>query len=798
MYKSIVTVLLLALSGAALAQEPMLPVHYDADTGRVLLEIRELDTDLLYTNTLATGVGTTSPLLDRGQMGDHALVRFERHGPRVLLIRQNAGHRALTDNAALVRSVAESFPRSVLASFEIVTGQDGALRVDATDFFLSDVFDVAGSLKTAERGEASIDRDRSYIDVAATGAFPLNTEVRGVLTFTVKEPDRVLAQHVPDARSVTVAQQHSFMRLPDDGYQPRAFHPRAGVFPHVFFDFAQGFDTDYRQRWIWRWRLVPSDRAAYLAGELVPPVEPIVYHLDPAIPEPYRTAFREGGMWWNQVFEKAGFRDAFEIRDLPDGANPLDARYNVLHWVHRRERGPSIGPNYRDPRTGEIVRAIVRMDSYRSLVNHDIWMGFRPALGEGADASSEPMAMARRRQHTAHEIGHTLGLAHNFIAAVSDRASVMDYPVALATLNDTGRVTLENAYAPGPGAYDEIAIRYAYTWFPDAESERAGLAAILKEAEDAGLRFITGGHAGPGGSIPDASTWVEGNGMFAALERTRAVRRVLIDAFDERALAAGEPHWVLNRRFAHVYLHHRSALYGVIKHLGGLEFAYTLKDDTLEPTRRVPPVEQRRALQAVIQSLAPDELRIPDRVVALIPPAPIGWDSGWQWDGDPAPLASDSGDAFNPVYVAHAFAQETLDAVLHAERANRIVQFHATDSEQPSLNEVLTALVEATWVRSSRGLAGGDAAMLRVTQRALLDALLDLGGNENASAMTRAAVERQLRELQSSLRPARRALGSSDDASHRALAHRHIERYLAGEDDPADRPRPAPIPLPWP
>ena len=776
-----------AISHVAFAAPVMLPVTVNPSDGKVLLEVRSLDQDLIYTSTLATGLGATSPLLDRGQLGDNALVRFERHGPRVLLVRQNETYRAQTDNDALARSVAESFPRSVLASFEIVEDRRGVLVVDATSFLLSDVYGIEAALQRAGRGRASLDRSRSFVDATQTGAFERNTEIRSVLTYSVAEPDAVLRQHAPDGRSVTFEHQHSFIALPEAGYQPRVFHPRSGMFPHVFFDFAMGLDTDYRQRWIWRWRLVPSDKQAYLRGELVVPEQPIIYYLDPAIPEPYRTAFREGGLWYNQLFEEAGFRDAFRILDLPEGASPMDARYNMIHWVHRSARGPSVGPSYRDPRSGEIIRTIVRMDSYRSLVNHDIWMGFRPAFGSAAPAmTSEEMAMARRRQHSAHEIGHTLGFAHNFIAATQGRASVMDYPVPLVRIDEDGGLDLSSAYAEGPGEFDRFAVRYAYTWYPNEASEREGLASIIREADAAGLRFITGGDASPDGSIPDATTWVEGENMLAALERTTAVRERLIAAFDERALVDGEPYWFLNKRFAHVYLHHRTALQGTIKYVGGLDFHYALAGEGIAPTRRIPAAEQRRALGAVIAAIQPAQLSIPDRIGSLIPPVPHGWSSGWMWSGETAPITSDAGDVFNPVHVAHSLAQEVVDGLLHPQRVNRM-----TD---PSANEVINTVISGTW-----GVAGRDQpALRRVAQRAVLDALLDLAGDSRSSAGTRAVAEQNLSNLQRALeRGSVRGL-DTETGAHRELAARDIARYFAGDDTPEKRQRPAPIPLPWP
>jgi hypothetical protein len=768
----------------------LLPVRYDAASGKVFLTVRHLGEDLLYLNTLAGGLGTTSPLLDRGQVGGEAVVRFERHGNRVLLVRQNTAHRAVTDDEALRRSVEESFPRSVLAAFPIQREEGGALVVDATDFFLSDVYDVIGSLRAAGLGTVRLDRERSFVDAERTRSFPRNTEVRATLSYAAEAPHPELRRHAPDGRTLALQQHHSFLALPEPAMRPREFHPQAGIFANTFLDFAQPFDADYRRRQLVRWRLEPRDTAAYLRGELTEPVRPIVYYLDPAIPEPYRGAFREGGMWWNRIFEAAGFRDAFRIEDLPAGVDPMDARANFIAWVHRRERGPSVGPSYRDPRTGEILKTVVRMDSYRSLVNHDIYMGLVPAAGSGGlQISAEEFAMARRRQHTAHEIGHTLGLAHNFIAATQGRSSVMDYPVALVRLDAQGRIDISDAYRPSGGAHDSLAIRYAYTWFPTPEAEAAGLEAILRDARARGLRFVGDRDAPARGSLPAATQWVEGDDMLGALERTRAVRRVLIDRFDESAALPGEPLSLLDRRFAHVYLHHRSALQGATKYVGGMDFSYSMRGDGTEPTRVVAPADQRRALRLVLGALEPAELRIPDRVAALIPPSPFGWDGSER-------LITPTAAAFDPVAAAHSLAQEIVDGLLHPERAARLVAFHLRDPRNPSLDEVLGGLVETTW--GAPPGAPADAALRRVAQRAVLDGVLDLAGSPNASAEVRAVAELHLSRLEERTGATRAAALPAVDRAHRAAARRDIRRYFEGHDDRERRPRPAPIPLPWP
>ncbi len=777
---------------AAMAQResPFLPIRYDRSTGRVLLTVPRLNEEVLYFSTLATGLGTPSASLDRSEVGTSAVVRFERHGARVYLVRLNTRVRAEGGDDALRRSVEESFPRSVLASFAVQSEGPSGVTVDATDFFLSDAFEVAGRLRAARMGTVRLDRERSYIDGEHTGAFPLNTEVRAVVTFTSDEPVGELRMLTPDPRTVAFAQHYSFVRPPDPPMAMRAFDPRAGLFATSYLDFAQPFDADYRQRAVMRWRLEPRDTAAYLRGELVEPVRPIVYYLDPAIPEPYRTAFSEGGMWWNTIFEAAGWRNAFRIEPLPPGVDPLDARYPAIQWVHRVQRGPSVGPSFSDPRTGEILSTNIRMDSYRSLVDHDIYMGLLPAAGDRPlPIDAEEFSMARRRQHTAHEIGHTLGLAHNFMAATQERASVMDYPYPLITLDEHGQLDISQAYRPSGGAHDTLAIRYAYTWYPNPEAEAEGLRRIVREAEARGLRFVTGGHASAAGSYPAATQWVEGADMLSALERTRAVRRLLIDRFDERAAQPGQPLAVLNRRFAHVYLHHRYALEGAVKYIGGMEFGYALRGEDTEPTRIIPAAEQRRALRMVLASLEPAELDIPDRIASLIPPVPHGYDS------DLTLISGPAGPVLDPLATAHSLAQEIVDNLLHPQRAARVASFHARDATLPSLDEVLTALTTATW-NAPATANRRHGALRRSTQRAALDGMLDLAGSRDATPEVRAITELHLQRLRERL--VATPVLSSEERAHRAAARRDIELYLEGRDDRARRPRPEAIRLPWP
>lgn len=790
---ALLMLVMLAPAVTAAQSDPLLGVRIDPERNRLYLDLPTslLGTDLLYQNTLVTGMGVNQLGLDRGQTGTNAVIRFERRGNRVLIVRDNWSVRALGGDAALERSARESFPSSVIASFAIESNEGGRISVDASAFFFADGYNVIGRVRQAQQGNLRVDRERSWIDAEHTGAFPRNAEIRSVLTYVSDAPGGALNRAAPDGGAVTMAQHHSIVALPSaEGFRPRAFDLRAGLFSNSFLDFSEGFDGDYRNAYASRWRLVPRDRAAYLRGELVEPEQPIVYYLDPAIPEPYRTAFREGGSWWSGVFEAAGFRNAFQIRDLPAGANPMDARYPMIYWVHRVDPGPSVGPSYRDPRTGEILSTVVRMDSHRSLVDYNIYAGLVPAAGsQGLNVTAEEFAMARRRQHTAHEIGHTLGLQHNFIAASQGRSSFMDYPFPLITLNAQGRIELSDAYRVGGGAWDSLAVRYGYTWFPDEASEREGLRRIMEEGLAKGLRYITGGHASAAGSIPEATQWVEGATMFDAVERTTRVRRMLIDRFDERAIQPGEPMSVLNQRFAHVYLHHRYSLEGVIKYVGGMDFTYALRGDGQTPARILPAAEQRRGLAMALAALEPAELAIPARIMDLIPPSPPGTDGSEIW------LSTSAGSAFDPITIAGGLATEVIENLLHPQRAQRLVLFNTRDAANPSLSEVIRALVDASW--GAQPAADRQHQVLRRTvQRVALNTMLDLAGDARATAEVRAITAAEIARL--GARIAAMQGGSPEDQAHRAMAVRDIAKFAAGEDDRASRPRYPVVPLPWP
>ncbi len=452
------------------------------------MEISRFDKEFLYQIALASGLGSNPVGLDRGQLGDSRVVLFRRVGPKVLLVEPNYKYRAVTDRKPERRAVEDSFAQSVHWGFKVEAEENGNVLVDATAFFLRDAHGVAERLRQARQGAYRLDDSRSALESGRTKGFPKNTEVEALLTFTADgETGRLVAETAPSPRAVTLRQRHSLVELPElgSGFKPRRADPRVGVFTVDFYDFATPVTEPVERQYIARHRLIKKDPKA----EISEPVAPIVYYVDPGAPEPVRSALVEGASWWAKAFEASGFRNAYKIEVLPDDADPMDLRYNVIQWVHRSTRGWSYGSSVIDPRTGEILKGRVTLDSLRARQDALIGTGLSTAepplgacaagAGPGAEYLSEldPMAetaamvLARIRQLSAHEVGHTLGFSHNFAASACGRSSVMDYPAPLVKIRDGKTLDLSDAYAKGVGAYDVLAVRYAYEQFPAGADE---------------------------------------------------------------------------------------------------------------------------------------------------------------------------------------------------------------------------------------------------------------------------------------------------------------------------------------
>jgi len=803
-------------------QDGFFPIYWDEQRGRLFLEISEdrLGEEFLYLIGTGTGGGMNGPRLDRAQIGDEHLARFERVGPKIHFILLN--HRFVStdpDKPHLARSVEESFPVSVVGSFDIAAEQDGRYLIDATSYFLTDAFDVRRLFRGRNLGTFRVETSRSYIYMPRTKAFPSNTEIEAAITLTSDSPAWTIRRHAPDGRSVTIRQHHSLVQLPDDGFRPRKYDPRGGYLTISFYDYSKGFDEDLITRYAVRHRLEKKDPDA----EISEPVKPITYYLDPAIPEPYRTAFREGMEWMNGVFNAAGFRNAFVLKDMPEDMDPMDARYNVVMWVHRSEAGASIGPTFRDPRTGEIIKAAVRMDSHRSLVNFNQYAGFLPAmvasgqtdgfgslespgtangfgslhsLGAGDPEGTlewmatldpyidaEEFVMSRRRQHAAHELGHTLGLAHNFAAESMGRASVMDYPGAHVRLRD-GKLDLSRAYAPGPGAFDTLSIRWGYTQF-DPEEEAAGLEAIIQEGLAKGLYHISAPHTRPFGSHPQVQAWALAEDPITELKESLEVRRFLMEHFDERAIRVGEPMFLLRERFVPVYVMHRFLLTSVTKYIGGMEFRYALRGDGQVPTQIIPADKQREALQTLLTALHTDELAVPERILGLMAPAP------WGYSEDDRSFSSPATPAADQLEFVRALSARIFSELLEPRRMARLIAFADRDPDLPTLEEVLETVsldvfgpVNSTelsrWMREETR-----PAIRRIVQRMYVEALMEAAGSSQTVAEARAAAEWELGRISGRIDAIMETISGFAGDSERASASKAaaVSQYTLMQED---------------
>lgn len=755
-------------------------LYWDNNSGKLYWEIDKLDTEFIYQVSMGSGLGSNPIGIDRGQLRGTYVLSAQRIGPKVLLMEPNYRYRASSDNQLERQAVEDAFAPSVIWGFDIVAVNGDVVLVDATDFFLRDARDVVGTLASRNQGSFSLDKSRSALYLDNTKAFPENVEVEAILTFTSNNPGRLVSGVAATGNAVTLRQHHSIVKLPDDNYKPRLADPRIGTFGPTIQDYGTAIDQGMSVRLVSRHRLEKVDPNAARSEA----IEPIVYYVDSGTPEPIKSALIEGASWWNQAYEAAGFIDAFQVRELPEGADPQDVRYNMIHWTHRRTRGYSYGSSVVDPRTGEIIKGNVNLGSLRLRQDYLHGQGLMPAFDYLAEATlgstaSINMALDRVRQLSAHEVGHTLGFPHNYLASAYGRESVMDYPAPLVEITDGGRIDLSNAYVQRIGEYDKLAVRYSYEQFAEGVDEKEALQQIVQESLDSGLIFMAHNNNNfIGAGHQFASVWDNGSNLVDHLKHEIEVRRIGLETFGEEVIRDGEPLSDLESVLLPLYMHHRFQLNAASQSIGGADYRYALRGDGQNPFIIIDGEEQRDALETVLSTLTVDFLALPNSILQNLPPAAYRHTQH-------EPFPGRTGLIFDPLGAAEGSISLSLRQILHPARMARLVSY-GTMGDYPNLEEVVDRLLEITWDEESTD-NNYEGQLQRLIQRITADEMMRQAVNENSSGEVRAVLSDRLDSL------AERIENMRSKSPHQATIAADIRRW---QQNPAEFTPAAALQLP--
>lgn len=756
------------------------PFFSDHNDGTILAEVAANGEPFLYASGLSSGLGSNPVGLDRGQWGKTRLCVFKRVGKRVFLIQQNTSFRATSNNSAERAAVNDSFADSIFWATDVVAESDNRVLIDLRSLLIRDAHQVVSSLKRGEQGDYKFDASLSHIELDRCKAFPQNSEFNAMTTYTANRAGALVRSTAADGNAFSLRLHHSFIKLPPPGYRPRKAHPRVASFAVTFADYSTPLDEPLEKRFIARHRLKKRNPGQAQS----PPVEPIIYYLDPGTPEPVRSALLEGARWWNEAFEEAGYTNAFLVRMLPEGIDPMDVRYNVIQWVHRRTRGWSYGQTITDPRTGEIIKGHVLLGSLRVRQDRLIIDGLTSSLtqrvpvanacniaGSGPagdqalaafDEALSPIevSLARLRQLSAHEVGHTIGFSHNFAASTyADRASVMDYPAPRVKIREDGSFDLSDAYAVGVGEWDRFMVRYAYSDFGE-KPEQEALELLVKEASTKNLLFLSDADARPAGAAnPVANLWDNGSDPVAELQHLRNVRRIALNKLSENDLLPGQNLSDLETVLVTVYLYHRYQVEAVAKMIGGFDYEYAVTGEQRKPVTAVSAVQQQAALSALVATLKAKELMIPTELLQKLPPKPYASAIDRErFEGRTAMI-------FDPDAAVRTLVETTLGAILQPQRVARLAAY---GSEDWNLDQMLDRLAFPLMNPQEK-----DEHIDHIVEHSLVRRLMKLAEDDSTSHAVRVASLQKLEDL--SIEFERRV--RTHDHQHDAVLLEEIKRF---------------------
>ena len=709
--------------------EGFMNFSYNNDSGKIILEINKLDSEFMYINSLSRGVGNNDLGLDRGQLGNSRIVYFTRRGNKILLIQPNLRYVSNSSNYLENKAVKEAFARSVLFGFDIIEKTKDSYKIDITSFLIRDAHGVSQRLRYSNSGSYTLNKSMSAIDLDRTKAFPKNIEFDVLLTFTGNPSGNLVRSVTPTASNLTVNQHHSFVELPDNNYKKRKFDPRSGSNPFIVYDYSTPIDDKLEQRFIVRHRL----NKKYPKQEISEPVEPIVYYIDNGTPEPVKSALIEGGNWWNQAFESAGYKDAFRIEVLPEDADPMDVRYNLIQWIHRSTRGWSYGASIVDPRTGEIIKGQVSLGSLRVRQDYMILSGLIDNPNDIKNKSLiKKTSLDRIRQLSAHEIGHTLGFAHNYISSANNRSSVMDYPHPKIDIVN-GNINIDNAYSKNIGDWDKVSVRYAYTDFQENENEDVKLNDIIEEAVNKGLYFLSDSDSRPVGSAnPFSHLWDNGEFPYKELNKLLKVRDLALKNIDLDNLVDGEPYDRIEDILVPIYMLHRYQIESAAKAIGGVDYLYFVKNKNNDKVKFVDSKLQKESLKSLLNVLNPKNLVLPNNLIQILSPR------SFRNPRTRENFESNTGVTFDYINASSSIINHTLTFLLNPERINRIYQQNMFGEKILMLDDYLTIISNSIF--SNNRMSPYESSINKNTSSLFLDHLFLTFNNSNTNDLSKSVI----------------------------------------------------------